>query len=73
MPLPRSWASGGGGEGGERRKGRAKTIGSRIKVQGALDKRAAFRRGFVKLDQPVLMERAAAAAATDTARWTETG
>lgn len=46
-----------------------KTIGVGIKVQGAFDKRvtAAFRGGFVKLNQPWPMVRAAAAAA-DTAR-----
>lgn len=62
------------GEEWRRREG-AKTIEAGIKVQGALDKRAtaALRRGFVKLDQPVLTVRAAAAAATDTARQAETG
>lgn len=55
------------------RKGRAKTIETGIKVQGAKDEsaRTALRRGFFKLDQPALMVRAAAAAATDTARRTE--
>lgn len=39
-------------------------------MQGAFDKRAtaAFRGGFVKLNQPWPMVRTAAAAATDTAR-----
>lgn len=53
-----------GGEWGGRER-RAKTIGAEIKVQGT-----AFRTGIVKLDQPALMVRAAAAAAADTAGWT---
>lgn len=83
MPLPRSWASRGGVEeaegtnvrgAGKERGGQDNKAG--ITVQGALDKRATagLRRGFVKLYQPVLTVRAAAAAAaTDTARRAERG
>lgn len=73
MPLPRSWASRGGGVGGSRIEGRTKTIAGGVKVQEALNRRAVYRRWFVKLVQPGLMARAAAAAATDKARRAETG
>lgn len=72
MPLPRSWASRGGGVGGSRIEGRTKTIAGGVKVQEALNRRAVYR-WFVKLVQPGLMARAAAAAATDKARRAETG
>lgn len=73
MPLPRSWASRGGGVGGGRKEGRTKTIAGGVKVQEAFNRRAGSRRWFVKLGQPGLMARAAAAAATDNARRVETG
>lgn len=73
MPLPRSWASRGGGVGGRRIEGRTKTIAGGVKVQEALNRTAVYRRWFVKLVQPGLMARAAAAAATDKARRAETG